>query len=445
MKTSPLAPLALLAALAVSACDRGRPADAAAAAESPAPATAPAKPVAVALRDWPLPAPPGAAQPDLVRAPDGSLLLSWIERDGKQHQLKFARWRDDAWSTPRTIARGSDWFVNWADTPHITQTADGALWAHWLQKSAAAPYAYDVVLTRSGDDGATWSKPVHVNDDGTPTEHGFVSLWPASHDRLGIAWLDGRRTAGADAHGGHDDHAAATPAAMMTLRTARFDAGMQRHDERELDLSTCDCCQTDVAVSARGPVIAYRDRTPDEIRDIQVATLDGGFSPKRVHADNWKMPACPVNGPSLDARGDTVVVGWYTAAGDVPTLRLARSVDGGQRFAAPVDVDAGTHVLGRADVAIDSDAVWLLSTREDAGAQSVQLRRFAPTLEGAPQLVEVARLQGRGRGTGFPQLAPGPDGMHVVWTDLVEGQPRLAGARVSAAENDATDTGIARR
>jgi hypothetical protein len=428
MNATSLAPIALLAALAASACDRNPPDEAAP--ERPAAAAPRADAVAVAMREWPLPAPVGAAQPDLVRAPDGSLLLSWIEREGKRHALKFARWRDGAWSAPRTIARGSDWFVNWADTPHIAQTADGALWAHWLQKSAAAPYAYDVVLARSNDDGATWSKPLHVNDDGTPTEHGFVSLWPASHDRLGIAWLDGRRTAGADAHGGHDGAAAATPAAMMTLRTARFDAGMQRHDERELDLSTCDCCQTDVAVGARGPVLAYRDRTPDEIRDIQVAALDGEFVPRRVHADNWKMPACPVNGPSIDARGDTVVVGWYTAAGDVPMLRLARSVDGGRRFSAPVDVESGAHVLGRADVALDADAVWLLSTREHAGVQSVQLRRFAPTLEGPPQRVEVARLQGRGRGTGFPQLASAADGVRVVWTDLVDGTPRLEGAHV---------------
>ncbi|MER8349348.1 sialidase family protein, partial [Acinetobacter baumannii] len=78
------------------------------------------------------------------------------------------------WSAPRTIAEGGDWFVNWADTPHIAATADGALWAHWLQKSAAATYAYDVVLARSADGGASWSAPLRVNDDGTPTEHGFV-------------------------------------------------------------------------------------------------------------------------------------------------------------------------------------------------------------------------------------------------------------------------------
>lgn len=396
------------------------------------PATAPAAPAVappadVRVEAWPLPVSDGAAQPDLVRAPDGSLLLSWIERDGDAHVLRFAGWRDGRWNEPRTIARGRDWFVNWADTPHIAMTADGALWAHWLQKSAAATYAYDVALVRSADGGATWSKPVLVNDDGTPTEHGFVSLWPASNDRLGIAWLDGRRTAG----GGHDGHdAGAAPAAMMTLRHATFDAALERHGERELDLSACDCCQTDAATSSRGPLLVYRDRTADEIRDIHIAALDADAPSMRVHADQWRMPACPVNGPSLDAQGDAVVVGWYTAAGNVPTLKLARSNDAGRSFAAPVVVDRGEPMLGRVDVQLGTDTTWVGWMREDAQGQSVQLARYRRDLSGEPRRTEVARVAGRGRGTGFPQLVVAGDSGHLVWTELVDGRPRLQGARL---------------
>src|SRR5690606_27637564 len=42
---------------------------------------------------WTLPAPPGAAQPDLVRAPDGRLLLSWLEPAGDGHRLRLASTR----------------------------------------------------------------------------------------------------------------------------------------------------------------------------------------------------------------------------------------------------------------------------------------------------------------------------------------------------------------
>ncbi|MFC3550775.1 hypothetical protein ACFOLC_07050 [Lysobacter cavernae] len=377
-----------------------------------------------------------AAQPDLIRAPDGALLLSWIEPQAKGHALMFARYANSAWSSPREIARGADWFVNWADTPHLAVTADGALWAHWLRKSAAATYAYDVALVRSGDGGVTWSQPTLVNDDGTPTEHGFVSLWPAARDRLGIAWLDGRNSGGG--HEGHEGHAATgsgpVPAAM-TLRTAAFDASLQRHDEREFDAMTCDCCQTDAALTSRGPLLVYRDRTPEEIRDIAVTRfVDGAWTPAHlVHADHWKMPACPVNGPAVAARGDEAVVGWYTAAGDTPTLKLARSTDAGTGFTAPITLDQGAAVQGRIGTAIGDDAVWAVWTREEAQGQSLWFARLASDLSRELQRGEVARLQGQGRATGFAQLAVADDAAYVVWTDVVDGKPLLKGQRYSLA------------
>ncbi|MEP6908431.1 MAG: sialidase family protein, partial [Pseudoxanthomonas sp.] len=232
----------------------------------------PAVPTDYTVIDWPLPDIATAAQPDLVKTTDGRLLLSWIENgDNKGHLLKFATFAGNAWSTPKEIARGNDWFVNWADTPHVLATADGALWAHWLRQSAGAQYAYDVVLSRSGDGGEHWSPAVVVNSDGTPTEHGFVSLWPQSRDTLGIAWLDGRNMA-AGKSAGHDGHGTGT----MTLRAARFDARLQKSAETELDPRTCDCCQTDAAMTGNGALLVYRDRDGEEIRDIVSTRFDQG-------------------------------------------------------------------------------------------------------------------------------------------------------------------------
>ncbi|KQY54715.1 sialidase family protein [Lysobacter sp. Root494] len=383
------------------------------------------------MQPWSLPTNAAAAQPDLITAPDGSLLLSWVEPQGDAHALRFAIFGNGRWSAPRTIAQGDDWFVNWADIPHVAVTEDGALWAHWLQKSAASTYAYDVVLVHSADGGATWSKPVRVNDDGKAAEHGFVSLWPASRDTLGIAWLDGRESAGEEhtGHHGHDAHASGA----MTLRTAMFDPQLQRRDESRLDAMTCDCCQTDVAMTSRGPLLVYRDRTPEEIRDIAVTRLENGTwtASHAVHDDHWKMPACPVNGPSASARGNDVLVGWYTAANDTQALKLARSNDAGDNFAAPVTLDQGEAVQGRVDVAFDTDAAWALWLREDAQGQSVQLARYAPDLSRELQRIEVARLQGRGRGTGFPKLAVNNGIAHVVWTDIVDGKPKLVAATIA--------------
>ena len=450
---NPITPVAavaaLVAALLLPACDRA-PAPVAATPASPA-----AVPHTYVTQDWPLPLAATAAQPDLVATADGRLLLSWIEPQGDGHALRFATFsadggdvagsansrvpaRTSGWSAPTTIAAGEDWFVNWADTPHIAVTDDGALWAHWLQKSAAATYSYDVALVRSGDGGRTWSKPMLVNDDGKAAEHGFVSLWPATRDAVGVAWLDGRNSGGAE----HADHpsagsgpagpasASASPVRAMTLRAARFDASLQRSGESEIDAMTCDCCQTDVAITARGPLLVYRDRTGAEIRDIAATRGQGDAwtPPRLVHADGWKMPACPVNGPAVAARGNDAVVAWYTVPGDVPMLRLARSNDAGDTFTAPVTVDQGPAVQGRVDVALDAQGPWVAWVREEAGGQSLQVARYAPDLSREPARIEVGKIEGRGRATGFPQLALRGDAAYVVWTDVADGKPRLRGA-----------------
>ncbi len=383
---------------------------------------------------WALPDMRVAAQPDLVATPDGEVLLSWIEPGGdSEYALKFARFDGRQWQAPQEIARGGDWFVNWADTPHIVATEDGALWAHWLRKSASAAYAYDVVLSRSGDGGASWAPPQVVNDDGTPTEHGFVSLWPQTSDSIGVAWLDGRNTAANTApdtaQGAHAGHGGGA----MALRTAVFDAALGKANEVELDARTCDCCQTGAALTAQGPLLVYRDRDEAEIRDIASTRLqDGAWTPARtVHDDRWTMPACPVNGPSVAARNSEAWVAWYTAAGDVPTLRVAHSTDAGDSFSAPVDVDRGNAVQGRAGVVVDDAGVWVGWMREEPRGQSVWLARYTPDLSRELQRLQVATLQGRGRATGFPQLLATDQRVLVAWTDVVDGKPLVRGAQIT--------------
>jgi hypothetical protein len=200
----------------------------------------------------------------------------------------------------------------------------------------------------------------------------------------------------------------------------------------EVDPSVCDCCGTDAAVTSRGPLLVYRDRTAGEIRDIYAARLEDGAwqAPRAVHADGWTIAACPVNGPAVAAAGNDAVVAWYSAANDVPKLQLARSADAGDSFGAPVVVDEGEAVQGRTDVALDAKQAWVAWLREDAGAQSLWLARYAPDLSRELSRTQVAALHGRGRGTGFPKLAVRDGEVFVVWTDIIDGAPQLHGMRV---------------
>jgi hypothetical protein len=423
----------LLLPLALVACHR----DASAPANPAAAAIDPAK--AYAVHDWPLPATTGSGQPDMAVTPDGRILLSWISSiAGRRNALQFVamgdngRWQSDA----RTIVVGNSLMANWANVPHIAQTADGALWVQFMQKRGEG-HAGDVALSRSIDGGFNWSTPAAVSDTSVEAEHGFAALWPASRDSIGVAWLDGSggvmqhegmhhegmHHQGMHQQGMHD-------AGSTSLRTAVFDMNLQRHDEAVVDSLTCDCCQSEIAMTAGGPILAYRDRSDKEVRDIVVVRNDGKTwsKPVPVHADGWVMPGCPVNGPAIAADGNDVVVAWFTAADDKPRVQVARSTDAGDSFAAPVVLEQGEAVQGRVAVALGARQAWILWIREDAKGQSLWLSRRTPDLSRELQRVEVAKLQGRGKATGYPQIALRDGNAYLAWTDIVDGAPHLRGA-----------------
>jgi hypothetical protein len=373
-----------------------------------------------------------AAQVDLALAPDRSVLLSWVEGGSAGRTLRFARLRDGSWSEPRTIATG-DWFGNAMDVPHLRETPDGALWMARPARGSGSKYASDILLSRSDDDGRTWSPPIPVNDDGTPTEHGFVSAWASGHDQLAVAWLDGRATAPAPvAAGTGGEHAVhAGPMGATMLRSAHFGPGLMRTDEATLDAMTCDCCQTNVAIAGEAALLAYRGRTATEERDILVTRLQGRkwSRPALVAADHWVMPACPVNGPALAADGQRVGVAWYTAPGERPKVRLASSSDGGAHFGNVRDLDAGADVGGQAGIALAGHRTWVSWLRATATGQALWVAAFDGD-SGSPTVKrEVATLQSRGR-VGAPRLLAIGNDIVLVWVDAVDGNPELKSLRL---------------
>jgi hypothetical protein len=385
-----------------------------------------------AAQPWPLPASQPAAQPSLSKSPEGQLNLSWIERTDSGHRLQFARYHQGRWTATQTIAQGNDWFVNWADFPSTSATADGTLWAHNLVKRGKGSYAYDVVLYRSSDGGKHWSKPMTVHDDRTESEHGFATLWPWSKNEIAIAWLDGRHTATGNDHSQHDAHSATKKADMnkaMTLRAATFNRQGRKTREWLLDSSTCDCCQTDSSLTTQGPVVIYRNRTADEIRDIQIMRFVAGrwLAPQAVAPDNWTMPACPVNGPAIATQGQSLWAAWYTAAGGVPALRMAYSGNSGERFTHDATLRRGASVQGRVDLQADQKGAWLLWT-EETEQQSLWLQPIDRRLQARAPAARLATLQGRGRATGFARMQLADGRAYIVWTDVVAGKPVLRGA-----------------
>lgn len=373
------------------------------------------------------PAPMWAAEPNLEASPDGDVYLSWLERQpDSSYALKVARREGATWAQPAVVAAGREFFVNWADFPSVLALEDGRLAAHWLQRSGEGRYAYDVRVAQSADGGRTWSAGVVPHRDGTQAEHGFVSMWPDADGRVGITWLDGRKYARSDSG----------PQETMLMHTT-IGRDMKLGQETPLDMRICDCCKTAVARAADGPVIAYRDRTEDEIRDIYVVRQVGRVwtEPARVHADDWKIAACPVNGPAIAARDRRVVVAWFTGAGDTARVNLAFSDDGGATFGAPVRVDDG-NPAGRVDVILVEDGAAVVSWVENLGDRAeVRVRRVREGGErgGAREPAVTIAQSTAARASGFPHMVATKDEVVFAWTVPGATREDPSGIRLAAA------------
>lgn len=392
-------------------------------------AQAPQNPAPWRLQIEPITSPsaPDSAQPQLHVSRKG-VILSWIERNGPEATLKFAEKTSTGWSAPRTVASGKDWFVNWADVPSVIRLDDGTLVGHWLQKSGADTYAYDVRLSYSKDDGKTWSPSFTPHTDGTKTEHGFASMVQMPGAGLGLVWLDGRKM-GAGGHGaaGADGHAAGD----MTLRFATFGSDWKQTAETELDVRVCECCPTAMAMTSEGPIVAYRDRSAEEVRDILVTRLEKGkwTTPTPVHPDSWRVPACPVNGPALSARGKAVAVAWFNAKDDQPKSFGAFSSDGGRTFSTPIRVDDAAS-LGRVAIELLPDGSAAAAYMEFAEQRAqFRVRRIRPDGSKSDP-VTISGMAGN-RGSGYPRMVLNGDELVFAWTDReTKSQVRTAAAKL---------------
>lgn len=364
------------------------------------------------------PAGSGSGEPFL--STDGDVVyLSWLEAvPSGGHDLRFSSWDGTAWSDREAIAHSERFFVNWADFPSITTGPDGSLWAHWLERGAAGGYDYGVRIVRSMDGGRHWSEPWTPHDDVSPTEHGFVSAIPVD-DGMGFIWLDGRK---------HAPGPEGQPATgEMTLRYRVAGLAGEPGPETLIDGRVCDCCQTDAAITSSGPVVVYRNRSDEEIRDIYISRMEGGAwsDGVPVHSDEWMIAGCPVNGPAVVARGDDVAVAWFTGAGDVPRVKLALSSDAGRSFGPPIDIDGGSPA-GRVDALMLADGAVLVSWLERTGGEQAEVRLRRVERDGTTGGSATLSQSSSERASGFPRMIEGPDGSIIVaWTDVIDAEPHV--------------------
>jgi len=131
------------------------------------------------------------------------------------------------------------------------------------------------------------------------------------------------------------------------------------------------------------------------------------------------IEGCPVNGPSISARDDLVVVAWFTGANDQERVNLAFSGNSGQTFSPPIQIDDGNPV-GRVGVNMSASGearvVWL----ERVGAEGAEVRLRTVGQDGVRSQATVIATTSAARTAGFPRMAAVGDDLVIAWTDPSE-------------------------
>ncbi len=370
------------------------------------------------------PAGAGSKFPFLYSGSDKTM-MSWIEpKSDSLMLLKYAQFNGNSWGEAKEIVRGADWFVNWADFPAIVEH-NGHVLSHILKKSSPETFSYDVKLNILPKGESDWQTKLPLHTDSTQTEHGFVTLLPYRENSFFATWLDGRNTS----QGGEHEHHGA-----MTVRAAEVLATGKIREEAELDTRTCDCCQTTAAITKNGPVVVYRDRSEEEVRDISIVRyVDGKWTaPKTIHNDQWQINGCPVNGPKAAVLDNTMAVAWFTAAGEIPKVKVIFSADGGEHFDAAITISE-SQTLGRVDIALLDFSTAVVSYMETVEG-STYLMAVKVNRSGVISKPLVISEMDAARSSGFPQMELVGDKLFFAWTDVSGVQPKIKTAYVMVKE-----------
>jgi hypothetical protein len=306
---------------------------------------------------------------------------------------------------PRVVVKGTNVSVLWVAKPE-GRTA--------------------IRVADSNDFGKTFSEARTITPAGISGARGWESAALADDGSIHVAWLDGRS---AVSHGEEHQHHPGAAAPRQDVFHATL-AGMQPVAETRVAANVCFCCKTAVATRGRDVYVAWRHLFDGGVRDIAIAhSADAGqtFSgPVRVSADNWKIDACPDDGPAMafDTHGALHIV-WPTLARDGGADRMAifhaMSTDGGATFTPRERVNAEAKANAshpRIATRGDGSAAIVWDEMSD-GTRRVVARLWNGTLAADVLVVEDAKT------SSYPAAVGTDQGYVAAWTEHQDERSRV--------------------
>ncbi len=351
----------------------------------------------------------GTRTPTVAVAADGTLWRVWVE--GEHVLVSRSGDRGASYAAPVRVTREPEPIdANGESRPKIALGPSGDVYVSYT-RLGRLPYTGDIRFARSVDGGRTFDAPRTVNDDGLETGHRFDALTVGPDGALYLVWIDKRDLDRAEAQSEAYDGAA------LYLAVSR-DRGATFAANRKIKDHICECCRIAHAFDAQGRlVLAWRDVMPGSIRDhamVRVSADGAVTGVQRLTTDGWVLDGCPHHGPAL-AMGvaGRMHLAWFTGEGPQgPGAFYAMLDSGGRIVGTPRRLGAPDAGTGHAAIhAAGRDVVVAWKERRGTGSAVVVMvsRDGGDTFDTPHDVAEASRA------SDHPALVPTPSGLLLSW------------------------------
>jgi len=263
----------------------------------------------------------------------------------------------------------------------------------------------------SADGGRHFSAPAPVG--GTVEEANIYQgkLLPGGERQAYVFWHDERD---------RSDWRQAGNAIYSTVLAAPGAVGT---GVRKVADTLCECCRIAAALdNAQQPVLLARFIYPGSIRDHGLILPQKDGKPpilRRATADQWKIEACPEQGPALAVGADNRLhLAWFTQGSVRQGLFYAYSADRGEHFSEPLRFGNADRLPSHPDVLAQGTQVVLAWTEYDGAKTQLRVMRsgdggqsWSPAQQVADALDEAD----------YPFLLSDQEGIFVSWNSKSEG------------------------
>jgi hypothetical protein len=332
--------------------------------------------------------------------------ILWVAHKDSGHVV-VSRSEDQGrtWSAPVHVTRAAEDTDPGGDArPKIALGRDGEIYVTWT-RPMRKPFTGEIRFARSVDHGKTFLEPMTVHRDRQEITHRFDSIAVNPNGQVFVAWIDKRDVAAA----------AATPGAYRGAAVyfaVSDDRGASFRGDFKLADHACECCRIALVPHQDGSVSAFwRHIFEPNIRDHAVARMHPNGSAgevRRATFEDWRIDACPHHGPSLaeDAAGGLHAV-WFGLGPKNQGVFYGRiggkGVDGLRRV--------GGETAEHADVAVTGKRV-AVAWKEFDGQRS---RLRGMTSKDAGRTWEEHELASTEVDSDHPQVLTRGDRFHVLW------------------------------